>query len=290
MFSEFRLFRDVALHKSLSRAAAANGISQPAASQNIQELERRLGTELLDRSRRPLDLTDAGKLYLEFCRDVIRRAEELDASLDHLRGAVTGELRIASIYSLALSDMARVRDEFTRHCPEVSLKVDYQRPDRVYESVLNDAADLGLVSYPEPTRQLSVISWREERMAVALPPEHRLAVRRKLKPLDLQGEDFVAFDADLAIRRHLDRFLKDQGVDVHITMNFDNIQMVKEAVAHGLGISILPDRTMQNELEQGRLKCVGLDAPLARPVGVVHRKRKKFSPAAAAFLRALPVT
>jgi DNA-binding transcriptional LysR family regulator len=289
MSPEFKLFRDVALHKSLSRAAAANGISQPAASQNIQELERRLGTELLDRSRRPLCLTEAGKLYLEFCRDVIRRAEELESSLDTLRGAATGELKIASIYSLALSDMGRVREEFEAHCPGVDLKVEYLRPDKVYESVVNEAADLGLVSYPEPTRQVGVIPWREERMAVALPPEHRLAGRRKLKPQDLEGEDFVAFDADLAIRRNLDRFFKEASVEVHITMNFDNIQMVKEAVALGHGISILPDRTMQNELEQGRLRCVALDAPLVRPVGVVHRKRKKFSRAAAAFLRALPV-
>jgi DNA-binding transcriptional LysR family regulator len=65
--------------------------------------------------------------------------------------------------------------------------------------------------------------------------------------------------------------------------------MVKEAVALGHGISILPDRTMRIELEQRRLKCVVLDAPLVRPVGVVHRKRKKFSQAAAVFLRALPV-
>jgi DNA-binding transcriptional LysR family regulator len=289
MLPEFKLFRDVALHKSLSRAAAANGISQPAASQNIQELERRLGTELLDRSRRPLCLTEAGKLYLEFCRDVIRRADELEASLDTLRGAATGELKIASIYSLALSEMGRVREDFEEHCPGVELKVEYLRPDKVYESVVNEAADLGLVSYPEPTRQIGVIPWREERMAVALPPEHRLAGRRRLKPKDLEGQEFVAFDADLAIRRNLDRFLKDEGVEVRITMNFDNIQMVKEAVALGHGISILPDRTMQNELEQGRLKCAALDAPLVRPVGVVHRKRKKFSKAAAAFLRALPV-
>jgi DNA-binding transcriptional LysR family regulator len=167
--------------------------------------------------------------------------------------------------------------------------VEYLRPDKVYESVVNEAADLGLVSYPEPTRQIGVIPWRNERMAVALPPGHRLAGRRKLKPQDLEGEDFVAFDPDLAIRRNLDRFLKDENVGVRIVMNFDNIQMVKEAVALGHGISILPDRTMRIELEQRRLKCVVLDAPLVRPVGVVHRKRKKFSQAAAVFLRALPV-
>jgi DNA-binding transcriptional LysR family regulator len=291
MFPECKLFRDIALRRSMSRAAAVNGISQPAATQQIREMERRLGTALLDRSRRPLELTEAGKVYLEFCRDVVRRAEEFEAELDRHRGiAGRGELRIASIYSVALTEMTRVRDEFTAECPSVELKVEYLRPDKVYDAVVNEAADLGLVSYPEPTRELAVIPWREERMAVALPPAHRYHGRSVLRAQDLAGENFVAFDADLAIRKDLDRFLKEQGVDVNIAMHFDNIQMVKEAVALGHGISILPDQTMRHEIEQGRLKRVRLHAPgLVRPVGVVHRKRKAFTRAAQVFLEALPV-
>ncbi len=166
----------------------------------------------------------------------------------------------------------------------------YFRPDKVYEAVINEAADLGLVSYPEAARGLSVIPWRDETMAVALPPAHRLCGRAKLRPRDLDAENFVAFDADLTIRKDVDRFLREQGVAVRVAMSFDNIQMVKEAVALGHGLSILPDRTMQNEVEQGRLKVVRLEAPgLVRPVGVVHRKRKKFNRATRAFLRALPV-
>jgi DNA-binding transcriptional LysR family regulator len=290
MFPECKLFRDIALQRSLSRAAAANGISQPAATQQIRELERRLGTALLDRSRRPLELTEAGKVYLEFCRDIVRRAEEFEAALDrHRAAAIPGDLRVASIYSVALTEMTRVRSEFTSACPSIELKVEYLRPDKVYEAVLNESADFGLVSYPEPSRQLAVIPWREERMAVALPPTHRYHGRTTLRAQDLEGENFVAFDPDLAIRKHLDRFFKEQGVEVQIAMHFDNIQMVKEAVALGHGVSILPDRTMRNEIEQGRLKRVRLNAPgLVRPVGVVHRKRKSFSRAAMAFLEALP--
>ena len=125
-------------------------------------------------------------------------------------------------------------------------------------------------------------------MAVAVCPLHRYADRSRVRPRDLAGENFVGFDPDLAIRKGLDRFLREEGVDVRIVMHFDNIQMVKEAVALGHGISILPDRTMQNEIEQGRLLAVKLDAPgLVRPVGVVHRKRKSFNRAAKCFLKAL---
>src|SRR5580704_1797352 len=82
IFEDCKLFRDVAHARSLSRAAAANGISQSAATQHIQELEKRLGVQLLDRSTRPLGLTASGKLYAELCRDVLRREEEFAAALD----------------------------------------------------------------------------------------------------------------------------------------------------------------------------------------------------------------
>ncbi len=291
MFPECKLFRDVAVQRNMSRAAAANGISQSAATQQIQELERRIGAELLDRRTRPLGLTEAGKLYLDVCRDVVRRAEEFETALEEVRESeTTGELKVASIYSVALTEMTRVRDEFAALCPGVSLRVDYLRPDRVYEAVRNESADLGLVSYPEASREVAVIPWRQERMAVAVSPAHRFGSGTRLRPQDLDGEDFVAFDSDLPIRKDLDRFLREQGVSVRVTMNFDNIQMIKEAVALGHGVSILPERTMQMEIEQERLRSVRLDAPgLARPVGVVHRKRKPFNRAANAFLKALHV-
>ena len=89
-------------------------------------------------------------------------------------------------------------------------------------------------------------------------------------------------------RRELDRFLRAQGVEVNLVMHFDNIQMIKEAVALGQGISILPARTMQAEIEQGRLVAVRLNAPgLARPVGIVHRRRKKFNRATERLLAML---
>jgi DNA-binding transcriptional LysR family regulator len=121
-----------------------------------------------------------------------------------------------------------------------------------------------------------------------MPPSHPLAAKTILQPADLNGQDFIGFDEDLLIRRELDRFFRDHGVEVNQVMQFDNIQTIKEAVALGSGISILPERTMQTEIEQGRLISVPLHAPeLLRPLGIVHRKRKKFNLAAQAFLKLL---
>jgi DNA-binding transcriptional LysR family regulator len=288
LFDNLKLFRDIAQNKSISRGATLNEISQSAASQFIQEMERRLGVTLLDRATRPLALTPAGKLFYDFCRDALRREDQFQVQLENLKGLVEGTVRVASIYSIGLSEMSRLQDEFAARFPHAQLHVDYLRPDKVYEAVLADQADLGLVSYPVGTKDLAVIPWREEEMAVAAPPSHPLAQKAVLVPADLEGQDFIGFDEDLSIRRELDRFLRDQGIEIRTAMQFDNIQMIKEAVALGSGISILPARTMQAEIAQGRLVSIRLHAPeLVRPVGIVHRKRKRFSHAVQSFLELL---
>jgi len=262
-----------------------NGISQSAATQHIQELEKRLGVQLLDRSTRPLGLTPGGKLYADLCRDVLRREEDFAAALDEIKAEAEGTVRVASIYSIGLSEMSRLRDEFARACPGAQLHIEYLRPDKVYEAVLEGHADLGFISYPEHRRNLMVIPWREERMTVALYPSHPFAAFEILMPRDLDGQDFIAFDEEVIIRRELDRFFRDHDVKISVVMQFDNIQSIKEAVVLGSGISILPERTMQSEVEQNRLISIPLHAPeLVRPTGIIHRKKKKLTRAGREFL------
>jgi DNA-binding transcriptional LysR family regulator len=281
-----KLFRDIAQTRSFSKGAVMNGVGQSAASQQVQDLEQELGIELLDRSTRPLVVTAAGHLYADFCRDVLRRREEFHVALDLMKQEVEGTVRVASIYSVGLSEMVQLEQEFGRRQPEAKLEVEYLRPEKVYASVLSDAADLGLVSYPEASREITVIPWRQEEMVVASSPFHPLAAKRgKVRPEVLQGLDFIGFDDDLPIAREIDRFLSARGIKVNVTFHFDNIQMIKEAVAHRAGVSIMPARIMKDEIAQGRLVAIPIAAPeLYRPLGIIHRKKKRFYPVAQAFL------
>ena len=152
--------------------------------------------------------------------------------------------------------------------------------------MLADEADLGLVSYPEASREITVIPWREEEMVLAASPDHPLAQQEGLiSPAELDGIDFISFDEELPIRRDVDRFLRGQGIEVKLAMHFDNLQMIKEAVAHRVGVSIMPARVMREEIQQGRLVAIRIAAPeLSRPLGIVHRKKKRFHRVAQAFL------
>jgi DNA-binding transcriptional LysR family regulator len=284
-YENHKLFRDIAQARSLSRAANLNGISQSAATQQIQDLEKTFGAELLDRSTRPLALTQAGQLYAEYCRDILRRRDDFMAELARVKQETDATVRVASIYSVGLGEMVELEQEFSVRHPEASLEVEYLRPEKVYEAVLVDEADMGLVSYPEPTRDIKVIPWRREEMVLAASPYHPLAERGPIGLSELNGIEFVGFDEDLPIQREVDRFFREHGVEVNQILHFDNLQMIKEAVAHRVGVSIMPARIMMEELAQGRLVAIPIEgAELYRPLGIIHRRKKRFRRAAQAFI------
>jgi LysR family transcriptional regulator, transcriptional activator of the cysJI operon len=267
------LFKDIVSHRSISRGAKEHGVTQSAASQAVQELERVLDIRLLDRSRRPLEVTEAGKLFHEFARDVLRRQQRFRTELEELREEPGGIVRIASIYSVGLSEMSRLEKAFHSRLPQGLLEVDYLRPERVYEAVLEDRADLGLVSYPESGRELVVLDWREEPMVLAAAPSHPLARLTRIRVGDLDQAEFIGFDDDLPISHHIERFLREAGVQVRQRLHFDNIQSMKEALLTGQAVAILPAPMLCAETADGRLRSIKLSPSLNRPLGIVHRRR-----------------
>jgi DNA-binding transcriptional LysR family regulator len=283
-----KLFRDIAHARNVSHGAEICGVSQSAASQYLHETERSLGVQLLDRSTRPIELTEAGRLYYEFCRDVLRRREEFEESLEKLKGHVQSTVRVAAIYSVGISDMSRLERELSRRMPEAVLQVEYLRTEKVYDAVVADQADLGLVSYPESNREIAAIPWREEKMMVAAAPSHPLATRKTLALADLAQQNFVAFDDDLRVGREVKRYMRDNGAQLNVVMHFDNIQTMKEAVVLGSSISIMPVRVLRNDIEQGRLVAIPIaGCTLVRPLGIIHRRRKTFNRATRTFLELL---
>ena len=283
-----RFIRDVAHFHSVSKTEKLNEISQSAASQAIQEIERELGVEFFDRSTRPLTVTAAGKIYIEYCRDVLRREEEVRASLALFKKQSSGTARVAAIYSIGLSEMAEIEARFETRFPEAELYVSYLRPERVWEAVAEDQADLGLMSYAESSRDILAIPWREEEMVVSVAPDHWLAKRVSIPASEIEGELFIGYDDDLPIQTQIERYLREQKVNVQMALRFDNMEMIKEAVAHGAGISIMPKRVMREDLEHRRMVALALYPPtLYRPVRIIHRRRKTFNEVTAGLLALL---
>lgn len=183
---------------------------------------------------------------------------------------------------------SELESRFARQFPDAELQVSFLRPERVWEAVAEDQADLGLMSYAESSRDVIALPWRNEEMVIAVAPHHTLARRKKVNISALEGSTFIGFDDDLPIQSHIERYLRDHKVKVEMSMHFDNLQMIKQAVAHDAGVSIMPKRVMREELQQGRLVALHLDPPeLFRPVNIVHRRRKTFTPPMSGLLEVL---
>ncbi|MBN2296424.1 MAG: LysR family transcriptional regulator [Pirellulales bacterium] len=283
-----RIFCDVVRHQSFSRGASCNNVSQSAATQSVHRVEKHFGTRLVDRSKRPFVLTPEGQACHEGFREVLELYDTVDARVRSLQLEIAGTVRVAAIYSVGLHDMSRRMQEFMRRYPKAKVQLEYLGPTKVYDAVQNAEVDLGIVSYPVGTADIKVIPLRSEDMVLVCPPTHPLANVNEVGFDRINDEEFVGFSRDLIIRKEIDRCLRKQGVSVRIVMEFDNIETIKQAVEIGSGISILPEPTVLREAKAGSLSAVHLaNRPLRRPVGIVHRQRKIFTPTAIKFIELL---
>lgn len=280
-----RIYCAVVRSQSFSRGAALNNISQSAASQAIHQLERFYGVQLIDRTKRPFVLTPEGETCYEGVREVLQQFDAVQARVLSLREEVSGTVRVAAIYSIGLHEMSRRMQEFMTLYPKAKVRLEYLGPTRVYEAVLNEEADLGIVSYPQAGRGLIAIPLRSENMVLVCHPDHHLAHMKRVTISQIRGENFIGFDKNLMIRKELDRYLRDHQVSVRMMMEFDNIETIKQAVEIGAGISILPEPTVNKELKIGTLASVPLSIhKLRRPIGIIHRQRKMFTPTVGKFV------
>jgi DNA-binding transcriptional LysR family regulator len=283
-----KVFCDVVGRRSFSRAAEENGISQSGASQVVNQLERHLGTKLIDRSKRPFTLTPEGEIYYGGCRKLVERYFSLEDRVRTLHDEVAGRVRVASIYSVGLHHMDRYLHEFLSLYPKANVRLEYLHPHKVYEAVENDHADLGLVSYPKPSRTIKAIGWRQEPMVLVCAPTHRFAKRQHVSLEEVAGESIVGFDSDLTIRREIDRVLYEHRSDVRVVMEFDNIETIKRAVEIDAGVSLLPKPTVVREVETGALAAVPIAGQeLVRPLGIIHRRGKDLGVTVRRFIEML---
>ena len=210
-------------------------------------------------------------------------------ALDRLKQEVEGTVRVASIYSVGLSEMVQLEQEFARRQPEAQAggRVSASRESLLSRAGRRSRSGLGQLPGAEPRNHGdSVAAGGNGAGRVALPSAG--AAAQGFAPAELKGVDFIGFDDDLPIRREVDRFLSGQGIEVNVTLHFDNLQMIKEAVAHRVGVSIMPARIMRDEIAQGRLVAIPIRrAGVVSSLGNYSSQEEAVPPVAQAFLELL---
>ncbi len=270
-----RLYCEIIRQGSFSKGAAQSGVTQSAASQAIRQLEGDLNVQLLDRSKRPFDLTEEGARFYDACRELLGGFDQVCSEISHGIGEVHGQIRVAAIYSVGLHQMGAYMQRFRTLYPQARVRLECLHPEKVVQSVLDDAADVGILAYPPRDKALRVAVFREEPMFFVSHPGHRLAFRHTVQLSDLAGEPFVAFDAELPIRNAIDRVFRKANVRVDVVMEFDNVESIKEALFIDTWVSILPGSAVQNERAMNTLAVLPFEGErIVRPVGLIHRRGK----------------
>jgi DNA-binding transcriptional LysR family regulator len=230
-------------------------------------------------------VTPQGQAFHEACLGLLGVWEKAKADVAAVQTRIDGTVRLAAIYSVGVYEVSRYLQEFASTYPDARVELECLHSHKVVEAVLAGEADVGILSYPPSDRELTVIDLHAEPMIFVCHPDHRLARRKTIRPSDLNGEGFVAFEQALMIRKAIDRTLRHHGVQVHVVLEFDNIDTIKQAVVGGQGVSILPRPTVKNEIDFGVLVGIQIGIPeLVRPLGIIHARHRPLTPTVERFI------
>jgi DNA-binding transcriptional LysR family regulator len=170
----------------------------------------------------------------------------------------------------------------------VRVHVEYHSANEVYEKVLSNAADVGLVAYPVKDQRLMIVPMRQEPLVLICSPDHPFAKLKSIKLKALNGQQLISFEPDTPARKALDKAFNEQGVTVHRSMEFDSVETVKRAVEINAGISLVPLSTVTVEIERQSLALVEIsDSRFFRPTAAIYKMRRELSPALKQFLETL---
>ena len=283
-----KLFCDLADFRSFSKTAEKNLISQSAVSQQLAQLELTHKCQLINRKKRPIELTKAGQLFYQAAKDMLDRHEQLKNELRMLQKTSVSRINVAAIFSIGMHTLPDYVKKFMVSYPNVNVHIEYFSANRIYELVLASDVDIGLVAVPKRDKRLEVYDFEDELLVLACSPKHPLAYESQIDIHKLQFERFIAFEKDVPTRIWIDSILERYNISVRPVMEFDNIETVKRAVEINSGISILPQSSMLQELNDGTIKAINFsNERFIRPTGIIIRKEKILSQAGRYFIELL---
>jgi DNA-binding transcriptional LysR family regulator len=209
-----KVFCDLAETESFTKAAQINNVTQSAVSQQISSLERQFKSLLIERSKKKFRLTREGQVLYDFSKQIIQTYDGLHSKLQEIKDIISGTIRVATIYSIGLHDLPPYIKKFLKDYPTVHVHVEYRRANQVYEDVLSNVVDLGLVAYPTKDTKLEIVPLRKDPLVLICHPQHPLAKLKSIKLKAIADQKFVGFEPDIPTRKAIDKVLKDQAVEV----------------------------------------------------------------------------
>jgi DNA-binding transcriptional LysR family regulator len=282
------IFCDLADLRSFSKTAEKHLLSQSAISQQLAQMELAHKCQLINRKKRPIELTKAGQLLYQASKDMLERYEQLKNELRSLQKSSVKRINVAAIFSIGMHTLPDYVKQFMVSYPDVNVHVEYFSAKRIYELVLTGDVDIGLVAVPKRDKRLDVYDFEDEPLVLVCNPAHPLSHESEVDIHRLQFERFIAFEKDVPTRTWIDSILERYNIVVRPVMEFDNIETIKRAIEIKAGISIMPKTAILQEVSSGTIKAIPFaNENFIRPTGIIVRKGKILSQAGRYFIELL---
>ena len=280
-----RVFQTVVRHQSFSRAAEELILSQPAVSMHVKQLEKSVGLPLFERVGRQLVLTNAGQSLYHYSQQIFALIHETSQVMEALRGGRQGRLRVSADTTAGVYVVPNYLGVYRRAHPQVEVSLEVTNRTAVVERLLLREVDLAVMGQiPEDDHEWIATPFLVNELVVIAPPDHRLAQHRNIPVTELAQETWLVREAGSGTRASMERFFDAAGVTLHVGMELGSISTIKQAVANGLGISVLSKRAIDLELKAGRLVILDVEGfPNFRYWHVVHVRDRFLPPPAKAF-------
>ena len=264
-----------------TRAASRVHLVQSSLSSSIAALERELGTDLLVRSRRKVELTEAGHALLPAARRAVDAVQEGCDAVAAVRGVLRGRLRIGAIQTVGDIAMPRLLAEFhTRH-PAVHLHLHHGAVPSLVREVVDGELDVGFVDRPFDQRHVVERPLARQALELAVGETDPLAGRGRVALIELADREFVEYRADSALRARIDAVCDRIGLRRRSVCEVDTVVDLVGAVEHGIGVALVPPETLRRH---PGVRAVATDPEIPRELVLVHAANRPPSPATAAFL------
>lgn len=237
---QLRYFEAVARHRHFTRASQELHVAQSALSHQVRQLERELGVELLRRTTRSVEPTEAGALVAARARAVLGQTDALQSEIDELQGLVRGRLAVGAMLFGGGLDIPALLASFTTTYPDVEVEVREGTASRMLELLATGSLDVAFALELEPPATVERLELSREELAVVTSPEHPLAGRSPLALRRLAAHPLIAFGPGSSSRQLTDMALAGAGVQPRIAVESNDLALTRSLAARGLGVAILP--------------------------------------------------
>ena len=279
-FRLLRVFVAVAHQESFTRAAAQLGLTQPAVSKSMRELERQAGVALVERGATGVRLTEPGRVLLAHARTILAEARAAEESLKAIRGVGGGALRIGASPTIATYLLPAVLQHFHVRHPGVEVSLHTAPSRAIARSLLEREIDIGLIEAAVPDDpRLQMAPWRDDELVAIAAPSHPLAPQSPIETTALAQELIVLREPGSGTRQFVLNALASRDIVPHRTLEADSVEAIKRIVAAGLGISIVSRAAIEDMLALRRLVVLELtDLAITRPLRRITMRSQRSAP------------